>query len=534
MFFRDSPSNTTTSLPSSTGTTAAPITTNGTSSSRDQDDDGSSPRVAISHKDKNTTNTSSAKEVEGYVGFAVLPNQIYRKAVKKGFEFTLMVVGESGLGKSTLINSMFLSDIYSNEYPGPSLRQKKTLQVETTKVLLKENGVNLQLTIVDTPGFGDAVDNSNCWQPVTDYIETQYEDFLNCESRVNRRSMPDNRVHSCIYFIAPSGHGLKPLDIEFMKRLQDKVNIIPVIAKADTMTPEECAQFKKTILNEITQNKIKVYEFPDSDEDEESKNQKPLKDRVPFAVVGSNVLIDSNGKKVRGRRYPWGIAEVENLEHCDFIALRNMLVRTHMQDLIDITNNVHYENYRYRRLAGVGNDGKPLRVSNKNPLAQMEEERHEHENKMKKMEQDMEQVFEMKVKEKKQKLKDSEIDLQRRHEQMKKNLDQQQKDMDDKRKAFEKEKSNWEEANKVSLEDLRRRSLENNSKEKSPKSFTEITRKSSFVKLRRTDAIVKKMCPHSSDSALDMTTNNDNLAQNQCHMQVDGKEKKKEKKKGLF
>jgi septin 7 len=33
--------------------------------------------------------------------------------------------------------------------------------VETTKVLLKENGVNLTLTVVDTPGFGDAVDNSN-------------------------------------------------------------------------------------------------------------------------------------------------------------------------------------------------------------------------------------------------------------------------------------------------------------------------------------------------------------------------------------
>lgn len=60
-----------------------------------------------------------------------------------------------------MINSLFLTDIYSAEHPGPSLRMKKTVAVETSKVLLKENGVNLTLTIVDTPGFGDAVDNSN-------------------------------------------------------------------------------------------------------------------------------------------------------------------------------------------------------------------------------------------------------------------------------------------------------------------------------------------------------------------------------------
>ena len=34
-------------------------------------------------------------------------------------------------------------------------------QVDKTNVVLKENGVQLRLTIVDTPGFGDAVDNSN-------------------------------------------------------------------------------------------------------------------------------------------------------------------------------------------------------------------------------------------------------------------------------------------------------------------------------------------------------------------------------------
>lgn len=425
---------------------------------------------------------SKPKELDGYVGFANLPNQVYRKAVKKGFEFTLMVVGEAGLGKSTLINSLFLSDVYHpDQYPGPSKRIKKTVAVESTKVVLKENGVNLTLTIVDTPGFGYAVDNSNCWIPIVDFVESKYEEYLTAESRVHRTAIPDTRVHVCLYFIAPTGHGLKPLDIEFMQRLCDKVNIIPVIAKADTLTPEEITQFKKQILNEIAQHKIKIYDFPDpSDEEEDAKTLRQLRSRVPFAVVGANAIVEIDGRKVRGRRYPWGVAEVENLDHCDFIALRNMVIRTHLQDLKDVTNNVHYENYRCRKLAGLGNDGK-TKLSNNlcnigtinansfgtgwNPLAQMEEEKREHESKMKKMEAEMEQVFEMKVKEKKQKLKDSEAELTRRHEERKKALELQIRELEDRRKAFDIEKADWEQHNGVTLEELRRKSLEANSKE---------------------------------------------------------------------
>ncbi|XP_020363535.1 septin-7 isoform X1 [Oncorhynchus tshawytscha] len=417
------------------------------------------------------------KNLEGYVGFASLPNQVYRKSVKRGFEFTLMVVGESGLGKSTLINSLFLTDLYSSEYPGPSHRVKKTVQVEQSKVLVKEGGVQLLLTIVDTPGFGDAVDNSNCWQPVIDHIDSKFEDFLNCESRVNRRLMPDSRVQCCLYFIAPSGHGLKPLDIEFMKRLHEKVNVIPLIAKADTLTPEECQRFKKQIMREILEHKIQIYEFPETDDEEENKLVKKIKDRLPLAVVGSNTIIEVNGKRTRGRQYPWGVAEVENGDHCDFTILRDMLIRTHMQDLKDVTNNVHYENYRSRKLAAVtynGQDNNRVKGQQStkhdtgegmSPLAQMEEERREHVAKMKKMEMEMEQVFEMKVKEKIQKLKDSEAELSRRHDQMKKNLEAQHKELEEKRRQFEDDRANWETNQRLEQQRLdASRTLEKNKK----------------------------------------------------------------------
>ena len=70
-----------------------------------------------------------------------------------------------------------------------------------------------------------------------------------------------------------------------------------------------------------------------SDEDEDFKKQvQQLRESMPFAVVGANAMVEIKGKKIRGRQYPWGIVEVENPSHCDFVKLRTMLI-THMQDL---------------------------------------------------------------------------------------------------------------------------------------------------------------------------------------------------------
>ena len=91
-----------------------------------------------------------------------------------------------------------MTDIYAKDESGSDLLFDQTLQVETHHAVLEENGVRLDLTVVDTPGFGDAVDNTECWQPIIDYVDKQFEDYLEGETKVERVKVPDTKVHACL------------------------------------------------------------------------------------------------------------------------------------------------------------------------------------------------------------------------------------------------------------------------------------------------------------------------------------------------
>lgn len=87
--------------------------------------------------------------------------------------------------------------------------------------------MRISLTVIDTPGFGDQIDNDFTWVPpsapseqgskadiqtysfaeISGYIERQYDEALGEESRIKRNPrFRDNRVHAVLYFITPTGH----------------------------------------------------------------------------------------------------------------------------------------------------------------------------------------------------------------------------------------------------------------------------------------------------------------------------------------
>ncbi|XP_042849333.1 neuronal-specific septin-3 isoform X2 [Panthera tigris] len=289
----------------------------------------------------------------GYIGIDTIIEQMRKKTMKTGFDFNIMVVGQSGLGKSTLVNTLFKSQV-SRKASSWNREEKipKTVEIKAIGHVIEEGGVKMKLTVIDTPGFGDQINNENCWEPIEKYINEQYEKFLKEEVNIARKKrIPDTRVHCCLYFISPTGHSLRPLDLEFMKHLSKVVNIIPVIAKADTMTLEEKSEFKQRVRKELEVNGIEFYPQKEFDEDLEDKTENDkIRESMPFAVVGSDKEYQVNGKRVLGRKTPWGIIEVENLNHCEFALLRDFVIRTHLQDLKEVTHNIHYETYRAKRL----------------------------------------------------------------------------------------------------------------------------------------------------------------------------------------
>ncbi|NWI71867.1 SEPT6 protein, partial [Eurystomus gularis] len=172
--------------------------------------------------------------------------------------------GETGLGKSTLMDTLF-----NTKFEGdPASHSQPGVQLKSNTYDLQESNVNLKLTIVSTVGFGDQINKEDSYKPIVEFIDAQFEAYLQEELKIKRvlHNYHDTRIHACLYFIAPTGHSLKSLDLVTMKKLDSKVNIIPIIAKSDAISKSELTKFKIKITSELVSNGVQIYQFPTDDE----------------------------------------------------------------------------------------------------------------------------------------------------------------------------------------------------------------------------------------------------------------------------
>lgn len=275
------------------------------------------------------------------IGLKSLPRQREVIARKKGARFTMILAGCSGTGKTTFLNTLFGVELDDkSKVPEPFV-------VRERKYELTQNKFVFDFTAVDLPGFGIKLDNQYSWLPIVKYIDHHYMSYLLQEEQPNRKEMVDTRVHVCLYFLPPSNTCLTPLDIESMKEISQRVNLIPVISRSDTLNKQELINFKLIVNNTLKAYNIKVCQFIS-----DNYVLEKIKSFVPYAVIGSNTLgSESHRSVIRVRQYHWGTVEIENPEHCDFVHLREVLMSEHILDLMTATES-YYAQYRSRCLHG--------------------------------------------------------------------------------------------------------------------------------------------------------------------------------------
>lgn len=108
------------------------------------------------HSVKNGHSGDGAREVKlkEHVGFDSLPEQYVNRVIRNGFVFNILVIGSTGVGKSTLIDSLF-----NSKFPESSARthNMKTVDLHVQRQELQEKHIKMRLSVAETRGFGDQI-----------------------------------------------------------------------------------------------------------------------------------------------------------------------------------------------------------------------------------------------------------------------------------------------------------------------------------------------------------------------------------------
>eukprot|EP00854_Cymbomonas_tetramitiformis_P011913 gene11913-14070_t len=244
----------------------------------------------------------------------------------------ILMAGESGLGKTT-----FARNLFQDYHPEVTVHDGTATSKETflnapeelcTKVEIEsaKSGHTYCYSVQDTPGYGDDLELEQHVDMIVSFVKRQKAAYMQMDVDPQRSrdlaDVEDPRVDICLYFIP--AHRLKTVDVLFMQALSKEVALIPVLAKADSMTAEEIQQFRAEVMASL--EGVDVLHFPSEMLTAAGSSPAHV---PPFAVVASNHMAqtapDRRCRFWPVREYNWGTCEAKRTDHSDFAVLRRLL-----------------------------------------------------------------------------------------------------------------------------------------------------------------------------------------------------------------
>jgi len=261
------------------------------------------------HNDYSTLNINPG------FGFSLIPEQVREAAIEEGFTFNLLVVGRRGLGSTTLINSLFSASLISRDRPD---------SISSTVSEIFENNIRLVISVTTYHGED--------FSKIFKLLDSLNSDYFENEQGLHV-PFEDKRIHAALYLVP--GDKMSKNEIEDLKELSKKVNVIPIITKADMFTTEELQIQRQKINQVFKESGIDFYDYS-----EESLND------FPMATIASETTFEEDGAVILGRSYPWGFVDIENEQYSDFKKLQRILISECFEDLKCRTDAKYYNEYR--------------------------------------------------------------------------------------------------------------------------------------------------------------------------------------------
>ncbi|KAG0367534.1 hypothetical protein BGX24_003189 [Mortierella sp. AD032] len=124
------------------------------------------------------------------------------------------------------------------------------------------------IDFVTLPGYSATINPSTTLSLTDDYLNHHLHTVTSIFSPAIPSSqlawflIAGSHAHSlptcAFYFVL---YELKPIDIIYMKMIHERVNLVPIIAKADTLSKNELWVLKKRMLRQLKLNQIKIHTF---------------------------------------------------------------------------------------------------------------------------------------------------------------------------------------------------------------------------------------------------------------------------------